>query len=194
MPNIHPRQINGPWTEGYTLDLHSTGSIFLGYDEFGHERFETKRTEMGELLYRLKYKSDQTVISTIAGTIADFVRKWKIGIDAIVPTPPTRMRRTQPLFQICDAVGGRVNVPVLKSAIRKTGKTTELKDLHEYFARREALKGSMQVDLRLVEGKRILLIDDLMRSGATMSAAAEELMASRAKAVYALALTQTRRV
>jgi len=52
----------------------------------------------------------------------------------------------------------------------------------------------MQVDLRLVEGKRILLIDDLMRSGATMSAAAEELMASRAKAVYALALTQTRRV
>jgi hypothetical protein len=55
---INPRKIDGPWADGRVLDLHSTGSEFFGYDEYGHEQFDTRRTEVGELLYRLKYRSD----------------------------------------------------------------------------------------------------------------------------------------
>jgi hypothetical protein len=31
--NINPRKIEGPWSDGRVLDLHSSGSEFLGYDE-----------------------------------------------------------------------------------------------------------------------------------------------------------------
>jgi competence protein ComFC len=52
MTRINPRKLSGPWTEGYALDLHTASSEFLGYDEFGHEQFNTERTEVGELVYR----------------------------------------------------------------------------------------------------------------------------------------------
>ena len=42
----NPRKIDGPWADGRVLDLHSTGSEFLGYDEYGHEQFDTRRTEV----------------------------------------------------------------------------------------------------------------------------------------------------
>lgn len=34
----------------------------LGDDEFGNPQFGTKRTEVGEQLYRLKYRSEQTAV------------------------------------------------------------------------------------------------------------------------------------
>jgi competence protein ComFC len=62
---IHPRKIDGPWADGRVLDLHSTGSEFLGYDEYGHEQFDTRRTEVGDLLYRLKYRNDLSALEEI---------------------------------------------------------------------------------------------------------------------------------
>jgi len=67
MVDFAPRQIVGKWRSGYALDLHTLSSIFIGDDEFGHPRFETRRSEMGELLYRLKYSGDGTVIGEIVG-------------------------------------------------------------------------------------------------------------------------------
>lgn len=37
----NPRKIDGPWADGRVLDLDSTGSEFLGYDEYGQEQFDT---------------------------------------------------------------------------------------------------------------------------------------------------------
>ena len=65
MPNVNPRKIDGPWADGRVLDLHSTGSEFLGHDEFGREQFDTHRTEVGELLYRLKYRNDASALEEI---------------------------------------------------------------------------------------------------------------------------------
>lgn len=62
MPSIHPRQIPGRWRLGYALDLHTVSSTFLGYDDLGHATFDTRRSEIGELLYRLKYSGDQSVV------------------------------------------------------------------------------------------------------------------------------------
>lgn len=45
---------------------------------------------------------------------------------------------------------------------------------------------------KLQMGEDLLLVDDLYRSGATMNAISEALMAAGAAAVYAFALTRTR--
>jgi hypothetical protein len=52
-PKFTPRRINGAWREGFALDLHTLSSEYVGDDEFGHPRFDTIRTEIGELLYQL---------------------------------------------------------------------------------------------------------------------------------------------
>src|SRR5882672_8882206 len=113
--DLSPSSIGGPWDSGWTLDRHILSSDFLGYNEYGHPQFDTKRTELGELLYKLKYKRDQSTIAPIAQATYDFVRGRNLEIDVIVPVPPSRNRPVQPLFQIADQVGKLLDKPVLKT-------------------------------------------------------------------------------
>jgi len=53
------------------------------------------------------------------------------------------------------------------------------------------LKGKIKVDRRKVDGKKILLFDDLYDMGATLSAIAEALFNAGAKKVLALTITRT---
>ena len=194
MTKINPRKIDGPWADGRVLDLHSTGSEFLGYDEYGHEQFNTRRTEVGELLYRLKYRNDASAIEEI-GTIAEkFIRTWRIKFDVIVPAPPTRTRRVQPLHQIAAELARRFNAPLVKAVSKKAAGAAELKNLREFHERQAVLKDALVVNGRAIAGKRVLLLDDLIRSGATLGAVAAALTDAGAAIIFAFALTKTRRV
>ena len=52
---IDPMKLPGPWADGYVLERqHTLTSDFLGHDSFGNPQFDTKRTELGELVFRLK--------------------------------------------------------------------------------------------------------------------------------------------
>ncbi|MEW5722515.1 MAG: ComF family protein, partial [Thermodesulfobacteriota bacterium] len=69
---IHPIKIIGNWEIGYALDVHTVSSQFLGYEDSGKKVFDTERSKIGELLYRLKYKSDRTTIPEIVGLILKY--------------------------------------------------------------------------------------------------------------------------
>jgi predicted amidophosphoribosyltransferase len=189
---LNPKQVRGAWDDGFTLDIHIQSSDFIGYNDFGHPQFDTTRTELGELLYKLKYKGDQSSIAAIAQTAADFLRNWNPGIDLIVPAPPSKNRAVQPLFQIADEIGRLLNVPVDKRSVRKVKETPELKNV-EYAKRLELLGGAHAVDADASRGRRILLLDDLYQSGATLNVIARLLKeVGGAAAVFALVLTRAR--
>ena len=81
MVDIRPIRIPGRWSDGRALDVHTIRSTHVGDDEFGHPRFETERSPMGELLYRLKYKGDRSVVPAIAEAATAFVRSWQPGLE-----------------------------------------------------------------------------------------------------------------
>jgi hypothetical protein len=60
MAKYQARKLAGPWKSGYVLDLHTTSSVLIGYNEFGHAQFDTTYSEIGGLLNRLKYHSDKS--------------------------------------------------------------------------------------------------------------------------------------
>ncbi|HKT09107.1 MAG TPA: phosphoribosyltransferase family protein [Gemmatimonadaceae bacterium] len=64
--------------------------------------------------------------------------------------------------------------------------------MNELKDRRAALAGAFTASAEARQGKSVLLLDDLYRSGASMEEAARAIRKSGAKAVYALALTRTR--
>jgi hypothetical protein len=64
------RQITGNWDLGYVLDKHRLSSIYLGDNEYGRPQFDTTRSEAGEALFRLKYRSDWTQIDPLANQLA----------------------------------------------------------------------------------------------------------------------------
>src|SRR5271169_783531 len=100
MIEIHPKEIKGSWDEGYVLDVHTISSTMIGYNEFGHPEFDTVRSDLGELVYRLKYKAEKSVIPSIVEATAGFVNIWKIHPDAVVPVPPSKQRAFQPVLEI----------------------------------------------------------------------------------------------
>lgn len=190
---IKPKILRGAWKQGFALDVHTTSSTFVGHNEYGHPEFATTRSPLGELLYRLKYKHDDSVIEEIADTAAEFIKASKARIDAIVPMPASNVRSVQPVIQIADALGKRLGVPVLEKCVSKTKRTPQLKDVYNYEERRNLLEGAFKVNREESAGRSVLLFDDLYRSGATMNAVARELAkAGEAREVFVLALTHTR--
>lgn len=196
MVSIKPIKLSGNWTQGYALDIHTVDSKFIGYDEYGHEVFDTKRSKIGELLYRLKYKSDKTALDDIIDTVAKFIKnRWKIldDITAIIPIPPSRNRTFQPVLKITKGLSSCLNIPIHDDVLIKTKNTPELKDVYEYEKRMKLLKNAFSVRGKMLNGKNILLIDDLYRSGATLNAVTEMLYKQGSvRNVYVLTLTKTR--
>lgn len=190
---IDPLKLPGPWAEGYVLERqHTLSSEFLGYDSNGHPQFDTKRSELGELVFRLKNRNDLATLAPLAETAADFVRTWGIPVDAVVPVPPSRRRAFQPVVEIANCLAAQLSKPVLVGLVTKVRETPELKDVFGYAERQKLLEGAFAVDKDAVSGLRLLLVDDLYRSGATATLVAQELLAAEAGAVHFLAMTKTR--
>lgn len=187
-----PRRILGKWRDGYALDLHTVRSIFVGDDEFGHPRFETERTGVGELLYRLKNKSDQTVVPEIVDAAVEFLKAWNPRIDLIVPVPPSTKRAVQPVLVLANAISTRLGSPVAESVSKKR-EVPQLKNVYDLDQRAKLVEDLFAIDIPAVQGKSLLLFDDLFRSGATMNAITGELYETgKASDVFALAITRTR--
>jgi hypothetical protein len=79
---VNPRRLYVPWSGGFALDVHTLTSTFLGNDSAGRARFETIRSPLGELLYRLKYQRDQRTIGPIVESVVSFWQMWHPAIDA----------------------------------------------------------------------------------------------------------------
>ncbi|MCX7605357.1 MAG: hypothetical protein N2036_14875 [Bryobacteraceae bacterium] len=189
-----PLRLEGPWTEGYALDFHTASSTYVGDDEFGHPVFKTDRTPLGEALYRLKYRQDKSQMQPIAATVGQFLnsRDWKV--DAIVPVPPsTPRRRVQPVQEIANELGRLIGVPVC-SCVTKAKATRQLKNVYDRAEREHILHDAFVADPGQTRGLRLLLLDDLYRSGATAASATKVLLdAGEAAAVYFIAVTRTRK-
>ncbi len=195
MININPRKIFGNWFEGYALDLHTISSEFVGYDEFGHHKFETRRSELGELLYRLKYTQDINAIDDIIEVSTDFINiKWDDIFEGIVPMPPSnRNRKLQPVIEIAKRISERLILHLYDNILIKAEEKPELKNVFDFHERIELLKDNFIINNELIKGKQILLLDDLFRSGATLNAATEALYKKgKAEKIYVLTLTRTR--
>lgn len=192
MTSIHPQPISGLWYKGYALDLHTTGSTYLGVDEFGRDRFDTTYTPLGELLNRLKYRNEVSAASDIIVAAVRFLRPHRDKIDIIVPVPASTVRPVQPVLLLAQGIGTALERPVI-SCVRKTRAAIPLKGIDDATARQDALNGLYAVDAVATSGRKVLLFDDLYRSGATLNAVTDLLMREgRSEIVRVLTVTRTR--
>jgi competence protein ComFC len=189
---INPIKIEGRWHSGVALDLQTTSSIPIGYNEFGHMQFDSVRPEIAELLYLLKNRADRDAAGAIIETVASFLSGHRDKFDAIVPVPPSHQRAVQPVIILADGIGKALNVPVL-SCVGTTRPTSQLKNITDPEERKKHVEGLYQVDANQTRGRKILLFDDLFRSGTTMNAITDILLnPGQATVVRALTITKTR--
>ena len=93
-------EIDGNWTAGFAIELHTISSVYLGIDEYGKKHFDNERSEMGELVNKLKYHFDTTTIPKIIELINKNIKNINY-VDFIIPVPPSNLnRKIQPVFCI----------------------------------------------------------------------------------------------
>ena len=210
--NINPQPLTGHWKEGYALDLHTSSSqpvreiktvktlvdgvetdTLIPGDIIG---WDTKRPEIAEELYRLKYWREKRRAETIGIAAADFLKKklsaWNISL--IIPIPPSdTTREFQPVYEIANHIGKICNLYLDFHTLKQIKYTSQLKEINEPKKRKEVLNGAFSIQNGSLTGKKILLFDDLYRSGETLNAVCDVIInQGRAKGVYVLTITKTR--
>ena len=114
--------------------------------------------------------------------------------DLVVPVPASgHARGYNPPELLARPLAQALNAPLQPHALRKCRATHTQKGLSA-AQRLQNLSGAFQVrDARLVEGRRILLVDDVITTGATVSCCAAALMKAGALEVFAVAAANTER-
>ncbi len=184
--------LEGNWKRGLAFDLHTTSSVYLGVDEFGHDKFDTTRSEMGQLVYRLKYNGDKSALPRII-ELLDAIKGIET-YDFLVPIPPTKKNRpVQPVELISEELGKKRGVKVLPRLLANAG-DAELKGISDPIERQDRLKEALKIGEKAdVSGKKLLLVDDLYRSGSTLRIATDLLYSEcKAGSVSVLTMTRTR--
>ena len=144
MVEINPTRISGRGSNGFTLDVHTASSELLGHDEYGHPQFASKRSELGELLYKLKFRRDQSVIPEIAAVVGTFAESYLPTVDLIVPVPPSTPRTEQPVILLAHAIGARIGIPVFEDCVWKVRETSQLKNIFDFDERLRLLDGAFE--------------------------------------------------
>ena len=191
----NPLPVQGAWRLGWTLDAHMTASVFLGHDQNGHAQYDNTRSALGELLFQLKYRNQLQAASQIAEIMVAFLSDKSVlvsRIDLVVPMPASTSRPVQPVNAIASKLAASLHKPYSENALRKTKETPKVKNMNDPEQRREMLDGAFEGDEAQLQGKGVLLVDDLYDSGSTANAVTLALIAAGSDRVCFLAATRTR--
>jgi len=185
------QELKGNWRKGWAIDLHTISSVPLGDNQF-----DTTRTEVGELLYQVKYQQDVSRIEELVNIICDFMKTRLVTpyLAAILPVPPSDTTRPfQPVQLLAERVGDRLKIPVLVDYLIKNKSTQALKNLEDAESRKRELGGVFSVKDKSLCDKKVLLFDDLYRSGETLTEITDVLYnQGKVQNVYVLTITKTR--
>jgi ComF family protein len=141
-------------------------------------------------VHALKYRGLSSLAPSMAAPMADLLREWSPPVDGIVPVPLFGMRRRVRGYNQAELLGreiGRmVGIPVLTGAlIRRTSTPPQVRQVG-YDARRANVEGAFKHGKTGVAGRNLLLIDDVMTTGATLAACSSVLLDAGADSVFAL--------
>lgn len=182
--------LSGNWKAGWAMDLHT-----ISCTKNSDGSFNTVRSEIGDLVYKLKYQQNNTVVNHIAKKVSNFLQTRRIfsNIDVILPVPPSKQRNLQPVTTIALIAGNLLNKKVDTNYIVKYRSTSEIKEIMNPNDRAIALDGVFGVIDERYKGKNILLFDDLFRSGTTLKEITKILYSTgKVNSVYVVTMTKTR--
>ncbi|MEO6350835.1 MAG: ComF family protein [Candidatus Limnocylindrales bacterium] len=148
-------------------------------------------------VHALKYDGEQRLVPPLARLMAERWRCAAIGGEMLVPVPVHSERRKQRGFDqaelLAHGIGDVLHMPV-RSALRRTGRTAAQHQLGRR-ARHSNVGGAFAVPAdaqAAVRNKWIVLIDDVVTTGATLAGCARALYDAGAFAVSALSLARER--
>jgi ComF family protein len=148
-------------------------------------------------LHALKYDGEQRLATPLGQLLADRWRRAGIGGDVLVPVPVHAARRRERGFDqaelLANAVGREVGLPVV-CAVARSARTRAQHSLGRgaRAANVERVFSVVPAKVPAVRGQWVVLVDDVVTTGATLSGCAAALLEAGASAVSGVALARER--
>ena len=149
-------------------------------------------------LLRFKFSGARHLASGLGRRMALRVaQELPDGVDVITWVPVSFFRRLRRGYDqgqlLANAVGKELGIPV-RAALRKTKNNKAQSSLRGVSQRRANVMGVYRVtDPGAVHGKRVLLIDDVLTTGATAGECARMLRAAGVKEIHCAAIAAVRK-
>jgi ComF family protein len=143
----------------------------------------------------LQLKTIPHLSSKAAEHLKDTFRSSQINADLIVPVPLSKRRRHERGFNQAEVLAQIVKkssgIPVDAASLLRTVHTAAHRAGMDAKARERTVKNAFVVKRKnLIEGKNILIIDDVFTTGSTVSACAKVLKKNGAGKVFVLTLAR----
>lgn len=144
-------------------------------------------------IYDFKYNNQRSFGQVFADCMyACYKRELEqLGIDGLVPVPIHKKKRRKRGFNQAEILayhlGNRMNVPVFPKLLRRVINTNPQKELSDK-ARMKNLKNAFIIGTNKIKLKKVLLVDDIYTTGATIEACTKVLLASGVEEVYYISL------
>nr|MBI2905510.1 ComF family protein [Chloroflexota bacterium] len=153
---------------------------------------EHSRSEVGELVYLYKYRGERHLANDLAERWLELLAAHPElpEPDAVIPIPPSLQRDFDPVTLLAQTLATKLAIPALTNTLVKTRATKPQKEMTALAQKQANVAGAFALkgDVR---GRRLILVDDLFDSGATVQEAARLLTRGGAISVVVLTLTKT---
>ena len=141
-------------------------------------------------IHRLKYRERSELARPLGRMMAGSAMRWVGQVDAVVPVPlHWRRRRRRGYDQaalLALPIAKALRVPLLAKGLRRVRNTASQVSLPQHERRRN-VAGAFSVG-KLRGAERVLLVDDVRTTGATLDAASAALRAGGVREVRLLVL------
>lgn len=145
-------------------------------------------------IHQMKYRNVRSLSPYLAGFLADYMGSDRLDGEVLLPVPlhPRRMRERgyNQSGLLAKEVGRLTGLPVIEDClirVRQVQPQVRAADLEE--RRRNVADAFLCLDDR-VRGKRVIVVDDVCTSGATLEACATALKNRSAESVWGLTVAR----
>lgn len=177
--DTEPLALPGPWSHGIALGMHA------------QEAEGTERSEIGELLVRFKYGGERSLARMLGEALAKAVAPRRPEV--VVHIPSSRRHAFEPACELARTTTRALGVRCLPRFIALTRAVQPQKDLTSLSEKKENVRGAFKVRrAELIRGRRVLIVDDVYDSGATLEEAWRVVDEAGAADITVAAVTRTR--
>lgn len=144
--------------------------------------------DIQRLILEYKFHNKRYLGKYLAKFIEYTVDRYGIKYDIVVPIPLSKAREKERKYNQVSEMLRHTNLEPVIDALIKT-KDNERQSLMAGRERRDNVRGVYEVtDKAAVKNKRVLLVDDIITTGATVNEASRVLMSAGAKSVIAISI------